>query len=434
MPTHARSKLPWPCVRNVAAHSDERQRDRLARACDSRVGAEQEAPALRALHVEEAWSIAAQHFERFGVTRVTDITRLDRVGLPVYAAIRPGARPDSLCVHAGKGLTRAEARIGAFMEAVEFACAEFDPAAHPIHAQTFESMLGELAIGPFDFPPQHGVTVYPSDVIDCFAARDIDSGAEVLVPAELVFLPYRSPKPRLFGPTSAGLAVGWTHAETALHGIAEIMERDVESFSHLGRPSRRVSLAGYSGPSRPLLEAIAAAGLDVIVTYTENEYDLPYLSALVVEPDIAAPIALARGFGFHLSREIALERALTEALQSRLSWIHGGRDDFTDRIAYFERHGGELEARQEVLRRARAGAIDWADVPDAAASCTDPPSAVAALLARVRAAGITRVFRVDLGRSGFPFCVHKYIAPGLEVFEPNAKRVGLRLLQAVGLS
>jgi ribosomal protein S12 methylthiotransferase accessory factor len=59
-----------------------------------------------------------------GITRVTDITRLDRVGIPVYASIRPGAAVGSLCVNAGKGFRPIEAQVGAYMEAIEFALAE----------------------------------------------------------------------------------------------------------------------------------------------------------------------------------------------------------------------------------------------------------------------------------------------------------------------
>src|ERR1043166_3908070 len=62
---------------------------------------------------------------KLGITRVTDVTRLDRVGVPVFCSIRPGAQPGSLCVNAGKGLTQEEARVGAYMEAIEFALAEY---------------------------------------------------------------------------------------------------------------------------------------------------------------------------------------------------------------------------------------------------------------------------------------------------------------------
>jgi hypothetical protein len=39
-----------------------------------------------------------------GITRLADVTGLDRVGIPVYQAIRPGSR--NLSVSQGKGLSR----------------------------------------------------------------------------------------------------------------------------------------------------------------------------------------------------------------------------------------------------------------------------------------------------------------------------------------
>src|SRR3546814_15588111 len=53
--------------------------------------------------------------ELCGVTRLADITRLDRLGLPVWQAVRPAGR--ALSVHQGKGASPLAARIGALCEA-----------------------------------------------------------------------------------------------------------------------------------------------------------------------------------------------------------------------------------------------------------------------------------------------------------------------------
>src|SRR5207249_2958495 len=53
----------------------------------------------------------------FGITRLADVTGLDRIGLPVFQAIRPLSR--SVSVAQGKGLTADAARASALMEAVE---------------------------------------------------------------------------------------------------------------------------------------------------------------------------------------------------------------------------------------------------------------------------------------------------------------------------
>src|SRR4051794_8815571 len=57
-----------------------------------------------------------------GVTRLADITGLDRIGVPVFHAVRPLSR--ALAVSQGKGFTSVAAQIGALMESVESAYAE----------------------------------------------------------------------------------------------------------------------------------------------------------------------------------------------------------------------------------------------------------------------------------------------------------------------
>src|SRR5437016_3701638 len=79
---------------------------------------------IRSRPVEMTLQAAADYAAVRGITRVTDITQLDRIGIPVCVSVRPGAAKGSLCVHAGKGLTPGEARASALMEAVEFAAAE----------------------------------------------------------------------------------------------------------------------------------------------------------------------------------------------------------------------------------------------------------------------------------------------------------------------
>src|SRR5687768_2736177 len=54
---------------------------------------------------------------RFGITRVADVTGLDRVGIPTALAFRPAAR--SIAVSQGKGPDLVSAKIAALMEAIE---------------------------------------------------------------------------------------------------------------------------------------------------------------------------------------------------------------------------------------------------------------------------------------------------------------------------
>src|SRR5271165_1964703 len=68
---------------------------------------------------------AAATFERvkasaqaLGVTRLADITGLDRIGIPTYSAIVPQS-DDAMSVYTGKGLRPIDAKVGALMEAIE---------------------------------------------------------------------------------------------------------------------------------------------------------------------------------------------------------------------------------------------------------------------------------------------------------------------------
>ena len=56
---------------------------------------------------------------RFGITRVANITGLDRIGIPVWISVRPHGR--SLSVAQGKGLTPELAQASAVMESIELA-------------------------------------------------------------------------------------------------------------------------------------------------------------------------------------------------------------------------------------------------------------------------------------------------------------------------
>src|ERR1700761_6145644 len=72
----------------------------------------------RIVPAAETVSLAAAVAESLGVTRVADITGLDRVGIPVYSSVVPDSE-DVLSVYNGKGPRPIDAKAGALMEAIE---------------------------------------------------------------------------------------------------------------------------------------------------------------------------------------------------------------------------------------------------------------------------------------------------------------------------
>lgn len=73
-----------------------------------------------------------------GITRIANVTGLDRTGMPVVMVCRPNAR--SVTVSQGKGLTLAAAKASGVMEALEIWHAE--RIVKPLKLASFDEMRG----------------------------------------------------------------------------------------------------------------------------------------------------------------------------------------------------------------------------------------------------------------------------------------------------
>jgi len=76
----------------------------------------------RAMPPEETLARIRPHFFEVGITRLADITGLDRLGVPIWCSIRPDS--STLAVDSGKGATPVAAATSAAMEALERSVAE----------------------------------------------------------------------------------------------------------------------------------------------------------------------------------------------------------------------------------------------------------------------------------------------------------------------
>lgn len=370
-----------------------------------------------------------------GISRVTDITRLDVVGVPVFASIRPDAQPGSLCVNAGKGITVAEARVGAYMEAIEYAFAEYNRASLKISwvpaGEIYEGKTRRDAI--LDFCPVMNAAVDLDQPLACVAAKDVVTNRKYLVPAELVFLPYPAHLggKQYFGSNSNGLCSGNSVLEATVHGIAEVIERDVCSFQSIKDNSGLLANRSLPASIRKIETSLSAVGMNLYVRYAQNVFGIPYFMAVVAESKAINPIYVSVGYGCHPLKEIALTRAVCEALQSRLSFIHGGRDDLVNRYNRFKRASNKARARyaDNLLGRvSRNGTyIRFGTVPDYSHSITDLTSALNVLLDTLARNGFKRVLRVVYTPPDLPLQVLRIFVPRLECFTETTARVGVRL-------
>jgi ribosomal protein S12 methylthiotransferase accessory factor len=371
-----------------------------------------------------------------GITRVTDITRLDSVGIPVCASIRPNAVIGSLCVNAGKGTSVLEARVGAYMEAIEFAYAEFGRSSviRYIAATPRDVLDGRTRSDAIlDFGPVMQLEVELDEPMGCVYAEDLSNGGEVLIPAELVFLPCPSEVSlqRCFGSNSNGLASGNSVTEATVHALIECFERDIRSFEHVNDTSSLVRPSTYPELIKRIEAQADAAGLSLAVRYAKSAHGLPYFSAIVANLVDRDPIYVNAGYGCHLSSDIAMSRAVTECFQSRLSFIHGGRDDLQDRYTFF--NDWTAQATRDYASRlidetfCTDSAIDFADIPDLALSIASVDEALESLIARAKRVDGARVLRVRYTSDDQPLQIVRVIVSKFEFFTEATARIGHRL-------
>jgi ribosomal protein S12 methylthiotransferase accessory factor len=391
---------------------------------------------LRVVPPQQTLANAEKRARELGITRVTDITRLDRVGIPVYASIRPNARPGSLCVNAGKGQYAVEAEVGAYMEAIEYALAE--PGASQL--ETVKAKARDVLDGAdrydaiLDLCPRTGTRIRLEERMTCVEVHDIVTGRAALIPAELVFFPFvpsRSER-AIFGSDTNGLASGNSVQEATVHALAEGIERDIRSFEALRDTSVLVDLDSIGDPERNLVEAIRSAGFRLFVRVVANPFGVSYFSATLFDPETDSPYFVNAGFGCHPHRNVALVRAICEAAQSRLSFIHGGRDDLEDWYVLF-RNWPHKRKRAHIARMvAEAGrdqerAVRLADLDDWSGQCGDVARCEQWLIEKLQAAGFPRLLRATFCRPTDSVQVVKVVIPRLEYFSERSRRTGKRL-------
>jgi YcaO-like protein with predicted kinase domain len=276
-----------------------------------------------------------EHVARcIGVSRLADVTGLDRVGLPVVAAIRPLSR--NLTVTFGKGLTRANARMSAVMEAAELYFSERPPS--PLIKAAFGELARDTAIDPARLGQ-----IEPGDVtrhsFNWIQGRLLDSNRPILVPWEVVSMDYsvaaRKQKRVLnFGAT--GLAADFAEDRAVLHGLLETIERDAHnSWNHASDDHRAHTLIDLRSVRSPevlsLMDRIRSANLELLVWDMTSRAGVPCYLAEVFDLAASTPTAYVQGAAASLSAGIAIQKAIAEALQVRLTYISGGRDDLEHR-------------------------------------------------------------------------------------------------------
>lgn len=353
---------------------------------------------------EETWEAVLPLLGPAGITRVADVTALDRLGVPVYQAVRPASR--NLSVSQGKGLTPAAARVSAAMEALELWHAELLD-----HLPQVTVSLREMEyanpIRARDLPWVEGAVGLDAAPMPWVPAHSLVSGRRAWLPRELLEVDFTVPevlRPRMLYASSNGLASGNCPAEAQLHALCEVVERHGLHRAR-DRPHERVALDPGSvddSECRRLIERIARAGMKLGIFDLGWEAEVPSIQVDLVAPDLPN---VWLGAGTHPSPSVALARALTEAAQSRLAYISGARDD----LPRLRRGSGNHRTYETYAPPARSR--PFGDLRDL--STESVARDLDAVVERVAAAG-HEPFWIDLSRPEIGLAVARVFAPGLK--------------------
>ena len=395
------------------------------------------------------------HLRRMGVTRVAEITWLDRIGIPVYNAIAPRSN-DIISVYNGKGLSVEDARTSAVMEAVERFSAGL-----PIRPAAIASYEELVKAGRTVLDPRENLVAlsrhYRDDrPISWVEAHDLLSGETVLVPQDCVAYSLASHEPPTYEvSTTNGLASGNNAEEAICHALTELVERDSMTGAELvsnqlcqilergiladRQPERLTDLLKEIHPhvdpdSLPpkalaLVQRFRAAGLQLRIVHITSDLGIPSF-LVATDEEISATTSQGHGgFGTHPDAEVAVIRAITECAQSRAVDIQAMREDIRlpdEQVSKYQKHvqrSSTIDKGAWAWRPVRK-VVNFADIPTW--RTTDVMDDLRLMLDRLRERGIRRALVVDLSPPGIPVTVVRLLVPQLESWAVDHGRIGAR--------
>lgn len=369
-----------------------------------------------------------------GITRVADITGLDKIGIPTTLVIRPNGL--TLSNSTGKGFTLAAASASGTMEAIEL-----------FHAE-------ECRLDSFRLPYRDLVQTHPCLAIDELPlARcapfspdwpylwttgwDLVSQRDVALPVSMIHMGNRADRIYdlfAFQLTSNGLASGNNLLEAVNAGLFEAIERDAITCWKVWRESsgEQPPVVDLETVEHPLvcdlLDRLKAADIATILLDCTIDTDVPVYQAILVDLGWRN-VGVFKGYGAHLDPEVAMVRAITEAAQGRVVYIAGSRDDlFRYRDIHLRSDRNDYAARMmlEVL----TPSVDARERRSEATPTFQGDTLRA--IEKLQCAGLSSALVVDLSRPDFPINVVKVVVPGLEGYTFENYQPGPRALAFKG--
>lgn len=366
-----------------------------------------------------------------GITRIADITDLDRIGLPVYTAIRPTAEVGGVSVYGGKGISKDHAKASAMMEGFERYSAERQES-----DETFTGSVNEID-GEYIDPkslnlPKEFEKKDISDInLEWSIVHDLISNKDYFIPSNAIYHPYThdSNVESLFKSNTNGLASGNILEEAILHGIFEVIERDAWSIFELTHKNyAQINLDSIkSDIINETIEKFTSNGINIKLMDFTADVNVPTIAASADDTVTRDAGLLTLGIGTHLDPEVAILRALTEVAQSRATQINGARED-TVRADFAREAGYERMKRiNKFYFKQEAEQIDIGEIENK--STTSISDDLKIVKDELTANEIKHVLYHDLTRPELDVSVVRVIIPEMELYAIDPSRAGYRFLR-----
>ncbi len=345
-----------------------------------------------------------------GISRLANVSGLDELGVSVCVAVRPNSR--GLSAAQGKGFTFAQAQISALMESVE-----------SWHAERIEQ---SVFVGSMLQAQAEGLTLVPAEY---FAHRPtplplrqsptqwlqmtrLTTGQQAWLPFDCVStdFTFEQSHPPIFMRSSNGLAAGAHLSQACLHALTEVVERHhVQGWwqqQGLFQPAAQLTFSPQPD-MQELIQRCQALQLKVLLWDLSAEAVFPcFIALLLPHPaGLSAQSGLFTGYGCHPDPALAIQSAVLEAVQSRLTMITGSRDDLT--LEDYQRcRQSEFQARLWQQHEAAPALTS----PKIASADSDGLNAIAQVEHFYR----QPVYGLELTRSELAVPVIRLVVPGLQ--------------------
>lgn len=371
--------------------------------------------------------------KKAGITRIADITDLDRIGLPIYTAIRPTAEEGAISIYGGKGISKDHAKASAMMEGFERYSAERQDNDETIIATPNEIGRYGDYINPKSLNlPKNFEKKDISDInLEWSKSKDIISGNEYYIPTNAIFHPYASDSnaESLFKSNTNGLASGNILDEAILHGMLEVIERDAWSIFELTHKNY-AQIDIESIESELILDIInkfESEGIKIKLMDFTADIKIPTIAASADDTITKDAGLLTLGMGTHLDPEVAILRALTEVAQSRATQINGARED-TVRADFAREAGYERMKRiNKYYFKDEEEKICLSDIENKSTSSITKDIEI--VKNELIANDIEKILYVNLTRPEIDVNVVRVVIPEMEVYTIDPSRAGYRFLK-----